>query len=258
MKYGIILQARMDSKRLPGKVLKKYKGLSLLKILIDKIKHLKMKNFLVVATTSKVNDKKIINFCKSNKVKYFIGSNNNVLKRYYLCAQKFKMENIIRLTADCPFLDIDLLKKMILIFKKNKYKYLANTYPLPCKYPDGSDIEIFSFLALRNAFLKAKLPSEKEHVTNYMYKFNSKKIKRIDPKKDLSKYRYTIDNKDDFKLFKVIVDKFKYNKILKLKVNQLVKFLDTNKEMTEYQKNLSRNYGWRTSLKKDKKYLSHQ
>ena len=94
MKLGIIVQARMDSKRMPGKVLKKYKNLSLLKILIDKIKHLKMENDLVVATTNKINDKKIIKFCKANKVKYFIGPNNNVLKRYYLCAKKFKMDNV--------------------------------------------------------------------------------------------------------------------------------------------------------------------
>jgi len=255
MQFGIIVQARMGSKRFPGKVLKKYKGVSILKVLIDKLKFTKMGNKLIVATTKNKNDKKIIEFCKKNNVQYFIGSTNNVLERYYKCAKKYNIKNIIRLTADCPFIDLSLLKRMSFIFNRKNFYYLSNTYPLPCKYPDGSDIEIFTFKALTRAFLNAELPSEKEHVTNFFYKKKSKKIKRIDPIKNLSNYRYTIDNKNDFKIFKRVIDEFDYKKILKLRMGELVKFLDKNPNLTKYQRNIKRNYGWKNSILKDQKFM---
>ena len=255
MQIGIIIQARMNSKRLPGKVLKKFRNISPLKLLIDKINFIGLKDLTIIATTNQKKDLKIINFCKKKNIKYFIGSNENVLKRYYECSSKFKIKNIIRLTADCPFLDVFLLKRMILIFKKNKYAYLSNAYPLPCNYPDGSDIEVFTHDALKDAHLNAKLPSEKEHVTNYIYQNKKNKIKRIDLKNDLSKYRYTIDNIGDFKVFEKILKVFKYEEIIKLKYYQITNFLKKNKELIKYQKTLKRNYGWKSSLKKDLKYL---
>ena len=121
MQFGIIVQARMGSKRFPGKVLEEYKGISILKVLIDKLKFINMGNKLIVATTKNKNDKKLIEFCKKNNIKYFIGPTNNVLERYYKCAKKYNVKNIIRLTADCPFIDSSLLRKMILIFKKKKF-----------------------------------------------------------------------------------------------------------------------------------------
>ena len=254
MKLGIIIQARMNSKRLPGKVLKSFKGISPLLLLCDKLNKINLLNSAILATTNLKSDNKIVDFCKKKKIKYFRGSNNYVLKRYYDCAKKFKIKNIVRLTADCPFLDLVLLKYMIHIFFKKKLNYLSNTYPLPCKYPDGSDIEIFSFKILKKTFESAILPSEKEHVTNLMYKNKSKKVMRIDNKLDISSYRYTIDNKDDYKIFKFLIKNFDYNKILNFKTKEMVKFLKNHKELTSYQKNLKRNYGWESSFRKDKKF----
>lgn len=245
----------MGSKRLPGKVLKEFKNISPLKVLVDKIDSIDFKKKTIIATTNQKKDLKIINFCKKNSIKYFTGSNKNVLKRYYECSKKFKIKNIIRLTADCPFLDLSLLKRMISIYKKKNYVYLSNAYPLPCDFPDGSDIEIFTFNALKEAYLNSKLPSEKEHVTNYIYKNKNNKIKKIILKNDLSKYRYTIDNIDDFKVFEKILNSFKYEEIIKLKYFQITNFLQKNKDLTKYQKKLKRNYGWHSSLEKDLKYL---
>jgi len=255
MNLGIIIQARMGSKRLPGKVLKEFKKISPLKLLMDKIDFIGLKSSTIIATTNQKKDLKIINFCRRNRIKYFIGANENVLKRYYECSSRFKIKNIIRLTADCPFLDLSLLKRMISIYKKNKYDYLSNCNPLPCKFPDGSDIEIFSFNALKEAYFKAKLPSEKEHVTNYIYQKKHNKIKRIGLKSDLSKYRYTIDNINDFKVFEEILNMFKYDEIIKLRYYQITNFLKKNKKLIMYQKKLKRNYGWKSSLEKDIKYL---
>ncbi len=254
MKLGIIVQARMGSKRLPGKVLKNYKNISPLGLLLDKIAYVGLRKSTIIATTKQKKDLKITNFCKQKKFNFFKGSEKDVLKRYYECSKKFRIKIIVRLTADCPFLDLFLLKKMIKTFKKNNYDYLSNTYPQPCKFPDGSDIEIFTFKALKEACLYARLPSEREHVTNYIYKTKNNRIKRIDIRKNLSNYRYTIDNKNDFKIFEKIIDKFSYKKIINLDYIKITNFLKKNKKITRYQKKIKRNYGWESSLKKDLKY----
>lgn len=255
MKLGIILQARMNSSRLPGKVLKTVNGISPIKLIIDKMKYFKLEKNLIIATTTKKTDNKIIELCNSNKIKFFRGSENNVLLRYFNCSKKFKIKTIVRITADCPFVDMYLLKKMIRLFSKKKFDYMSNTYPLPCTYPDGSDIEIFTFDLLKKTKQNAKLPSEKEHVTNLMYSGLTQKIKKINLKNNYSKFRYTIDNKKDFKIYEKYLTNNSYNFIIKSKVYDLVKFLKINSKLTIYQKKIKRNYGWSSAYKKDSKYI---
>ena len=257
MRYAIIVQARMNSKRLYGKVLKKVNKTSPLQLILDKINYFGLKNKLIIATTNLKSDLAIIDFCKINKIKYFRGSSENVLERYYACSKKFNAKNIIRITADCPLVDMFLLKKMINNFFLKKLDYYSNTYPLPCKYPDGSDIEIFKFTTLLKAYKKAQLPSEKEHVTNLMYQDKSNFIKKKNMKNDFSKFRYTIDNKSDFKVFTKILNDHLYSDIIKFKVIDIVNFLKKNKKLISYQSKIKRNYGWYSSLKKDKRYLKN-
>ena len=120
MKLGILLQARMESSRLPGKVLKTVNGISPIKLIIDKMKYFKLEKNLIIATTNKKSDNEIIKLCKLNNIKYFRGSENNVLLRFLSCSKKFKIKTIVRITADCPFIDMYLLKKMIKMFTKKK------------------------------------------------------------------------------------------------------------------------------------------
>ena len=133
---------------------------------------------------------------------------------------------------------------------------MSNTYPLPCTYPDGSDIEIFSFDLLKRVKKIAKLPSEKEHVTNLMYGGITKKIIRINSKNNLSNFRYTIDNKNDFKIYENYLKENSYNFIIKSKVQDIINFLKKNPKLTVYQKKIKRNYGWGSSYKKDREYLN--
>ena len=205
--FHVIIQARMGSSRLPGKVLKSYDNINSLDIIIEKLKNIKEINKIILATTKKKEDYIFYNYCKKKNIYFFRGAENNVLKRFYDCAKVFKLKNIIRITSDCPFVDIHTIKKMINIQKKKKFDYLANTYPLPCKFPDGSDIEIFKFSTLKKTFENSRLPSDKEHVTKYMWESKKFKIKKIDTRKDLSTYRYTIDTEKDFKLFCQILKK---------------------------------------------------
>lgn len=253
-KISIIIQARMGSSRLPNKVLLSHKNLSILDILINRLKNARFINKIVIATTKKKKDVKIVNYCKRNNIKYFRGSEFDVLSRYYYAAKKYKIENIIRITSDCPLIDYRILNSMVNYFKKNKVDYLANTYPMPTNYPDGMDIEIFNFKTLEKTFYNAKLPSEREHVTIYMWKSGKFKIKKKTMQKNFSKYRFCIDYKNDFFFLKKIIDKFE-KKIFKVSMFQLINFCKMNSKIIKYQKKIIRNQGWLSSLKKDREFL---
>ena len=120
MNFDTIIQARMNSSRLPNKVLLNYKDLTPLSILIKRLKKSKYLKRIIIATTKKRIDNKIVKFCIKNKIFFFRGDENNVLKRYYLTAKKFKVKRIIRITSDCPFVDYRILDKMIKNFTKKK------------------------------------------------------------------------------------------------------------------------------------------
>jgi spore coat polysaccharide biosynthesis protein SpsF (cytidylyltransferase family) len=253
-KFDIIIQARIGSTRLKGKILKTHKGLSPLKVLIKRLHNCKNVRKIIICTTHKKEDNAVIKFCKNQNINFYRGSINNVLSRYFFSARKFKSKNIIRITSDCPFVDYRIINKMTDKFAKLNIDYYANTYPLPTNYPDGMDIEIFSFKTLKKTFCNASLPSEKEHVTPYIFKSKKFKIKKKILKTDLSKFRFTIDYHNDFILFKKIIDQFKKN-IYKLSMNDLIKFVLKNPNLIKYQKKIKRNEGWATALKKDEKYL---
>ena len=177
---AVIVQARMGSSRLPGKVLKPINKIPMLKFLYDRL--LKSKNIdkIIIATSSLDTDNPIEELCLKYRIPFFRGSENNVLERYYLCAKQFHINTIIRVTADCPFIDPSLIDKMLTSFSKSNLDYFANTVP-PEKslWPDGGDVEIFSFNALQKAYSKAKEADDLEHVTFYFWKINLEFLKLI-------------------------------------------------------------------------------
>ena len=256
--FHVIIQARMGSRRLPGKSLRVYKNITPLEVLCKRLKKIKEISKIIIATTKKKEDDIIVAFCKTLNIPYFRGSSNNVLNRYYCAAKKFKSKEIIRLTADNPFIDKKTLLKMIKIKKNGTYDYVSNTYPIPCTYPDGSDIEIFDFQTLKKTHKLVKLPSEKEHVTFYMWQSKIFKIKKINLKKNFSKIRYTIDTIEDFNLFSFIVDSFPRKNLFTINMEKIIKLIKNNKKKTLYQKKLKRNFGWKSSFDKDKLYLNKQ
>ncbi len=252
-KVNIIIQARVGSTRFRGKILKKHKDYVPLKILIERLKKCRKVSKIIICTTKLAEDNVIINFCKKEKVLYFRGSKNDLLSRYYETAKKFKSNTIIRITSDCPLIDYRLVNKMLNYFLNNKIDYYANTYPLPTTYPDGMDIEIFNFNTLQKANKEAILPSEREHVTPYI--FNSKKFitKKTNLRNDYSKLRFCIDYVDDFIFFKKLLDHFK-NKIYDLAMIDLIKYVKKNPNLIKYQSKIKRNEGWSSALKKDEKF----
>lgn len=210
MKFCVVLQARLGSTRLPSKILKKiYKNQSSLSFLTNNIK--RSKNNLVVATTNRIKDNKIVNWCKKEKINYFRGSEKNVFERYKKTVKKFQIKNVIRLTSDCPLIDFQLLEKMKKVYTKKKLDYISNTLPIKkSKFPNGSDIEIFK----SSLFQKYKKISkiDKEHVTNLFLKDKKIKKKNYTSKKDLSKIRYTLDYKEDLFVIRKIINYLKSNK----------------------------------------------
>lgn len=254
MSIAIIIQAHMSSKRLPGKVMLKHKNYNLLSLLLKRLKKGSKIKKIIIATTKNSKDNKIVNFCKKNKILFYRGSENDVLSRYYETAKKFKIKTIIRITSDCPLIDIPTLNKMIYIFKKSEIDFFSNTVPHPCKFPDGSDIEIFNYQTLRKTHNEAVLPSEREHVTFFMWKKNNFKIKKLNSKKNLSKYRYTVDYLDDFKLIASMID-FYGKEIENINMSQIIEYIKKNKDKISYQKSIHRTIGWQKSLQKDKQII---
>lgn len=228
-----------------------HNGITMLELMLARLKRLKCLKPIIIATSTKKIDKKIIYLCKKKKIKYFVGSEKNVLARYYFASKKYKLKNVIRLTSDCPLIDINIIKKLIKIFKTKKFNFVANTVPPPTKFPDGTDVEIFSQKLLEKTFKEAKLPSEKEHVTFYMWKSGKFKTFKLENKSNYSKYRFTLDYPKDFILITKIMDYFK-DQIYSCTTNQIVNFIKKNKKLIKYQKKISRYDGWKPSLKKDK------
>ena len=140
-KIGIIIQARTNSKRFPNKILSEINGYTNLEIIIKRLNKNFSKNSIYLSTTSKKEDIRLINIAKKNKINYFIGSENNVLRRFKETAEHYNITDIVRITGDCPLIDSKILKKMIKTYKENELDYLSNNNPPT--FPDGLDIEIF-------------------------------------------------------------------------------------------------------------------
>lgn len=210
-----IVQARMNSSRLPGKVLMKVDGKPMIQHLIDRIKKVKIINDVIISTTVNSKDIKLVNFCKKNKINYYRGSENNVLQRVYNTAKIFKADEILFITGDCPIIDPKLLKKFLSYYLKNKknYDYVGNAFIR--SYPDGMDAHVFSFKTLKKNFEISKTKLEKEHVTlgikNHPKTF---KIKNFRAPKNLlwPDLGLTLDEKKDFVLLKKIIKYFNVKK----------------------------------------------
>ena len=201
--YTIIIQARSNSKRFPNKILKKINKKEILTIMLKRLKK-KFRNKIIVVIGNK-NCKKIVDICKKQKIKFFIGSNNNVLERYYKCAQKNKIKTIVRIPSDCPLIDPNIIKKGLKKFFSNNVDYVSNLiFP---SYIDGNDVEIFSIECLTKIFNNVESRFDKEHVTSYLQR-NKKifKIVNFKTSEDLSlKYRVTLDYKEDLIVIKKIL-----------------------------------------------------
>lgn len=240
MKVVCLVQARVGSTRLPGKILKEICGKTILHHEIDRLKKCKEIDEIVIATTDKEDDDKIVNEAKKLSVKYFRGSENDVLSRFYYAAKENNADIIVRVTSDCPCIDFEILDKMLIYFK-DKYKekqidYLSNT--INRTYPRGYDIEIFTFSALEKSYINAEKEYEREHVTPYIYDKTNNFLKlSFENKDDYSEYRVTLDTIEDFIVIKNIFENL-YYKNPYFKLNDVVQYLNNNLHIVDINKHI--------------------
>lgn len=235
-----IIQARYNSTRFPGKVLKKINNTTILEILIKRLSKSKYISKIIVACSKNEKDKAILNICKKLGINYFTGSEDDVLDRFYKAAKKFKAENIVRITGDCPLIDPKIIDDVIRNFFLNNVDYASNTNPPT--FPDGFDVEIFKFSTLKEAYIKARQPTEREHVTPYI--INNKKFKKFNLKypTDYSSLRLTLDEKEDFILITKIIKYFKNN--LNFNLKNILDFYKKRKNFFLINSHLARNEGY--------------
>lgn len=208
MKVLAIIQARMGSSRLPGKILKEVNGKALLFYQIERLRQSDEIDQLVIATTVEQQDNQIVEFCKKHKVDYYRGSESDVLARYYQTWKEYGGDIIVRLTSDCPIIDPMIVDEIIRYYKTNKYDYVSNT--IERTFPRGLDTEVFSKKVLEKTYKLATLERDREHVTAYIY--THPEIFTIGSYiglQDYSNYRWTVDTQEDYLLIKNLLEAYK-------------------------------------------------
>lgn len=230
MKVVIIIQARMTSSRLPGKILKKVLGKSLLEYQIERLRRVKLADEAVIATTINKTDELIVQLCNSLSVLYFRGSEEDVLSRYYEAAKVHQADVIVRVTSDCPLIDPEVIDQVIKFYidHQTEYDYVSNS--LEKTYPRGMDTEVFSFKTLQEAFLEATALPDREHVTPFIYRQPDRySLANVNYSENQSHHRWTVDTPEDFELIKKIIEAI-YPKMPNFTLRDCLNLLHKNPE----------------------------
>jgi spore coat polysaccharide biosynthesis protein SpsF len=206
MKVGIIVQARMTSTRLPGKVLLPVLRKPLLEYQIERLQRVSTSNEIIIATTVNEADQPIVDLCQRLGVKAFRGSEKDVLSRYFGAAQANELDIVVRVTSDCPLIDPTVIDNVIHRYQadSDNCDYVSNT--LERTFPRGMDTEVFPFELLEKVHLEARQPHEREHVTPYIYQ-NPQRFRLLNLAYilDESRHRWTVDTLEDFELIRRIL-----------------------------------------------------
>jgi len=247
-----IIQARMSSTRLPGKVLKPVRGRPLLAHMMERVSRAHNLHEIVVATTVSGADAEIVGLCEKSGFACFRGSEDDVLDRYYQAALQMKCDVVVRLTGDCPLIDPKVIDDVIGAYLSGHYDYVANTAPPVGTFPDGMDVEVFSFGALERAWREAMKPSEREHVTFYFWK-NPQLFStfRYDLPEDLSKYRLTVDYPQDFEVISSVLTEL-YPQNPQFSMEEVITFLEAHPDILAKNAHVAWNLGWQPALERDR------
>ncbi len=245
-----IIQARMNSTRLPSKALLDLMGKSVLEHIIERVRAAKSVSEVVVATTDTVHDDVLEAALKKMGFAVFRGSENDVLDRFYQCALPYKPELIVRVTADDPLKDPEIIDRAVgLLLADPHLDYCSNT--IKPTFPEGLDIEAFRFSVLEKAHHEAKLPSEREHVTPYIWKNpGTFKTLNFEHDEDLSSWRWTMDKLDDFEFIQAIYRKF-YSGKSYFPYRAVIEHIKAHPELREINSGTVRNEGYLKSLQKE-------
>jgi spore coat polysaccharide biosynthesis protein SpsF len=208
---AVLVQARIGSSRLPGKVMMPVEGQPLIVRVLERAQRARTPNLVALVTGARQRNSAMCDFVESRGISVFCGSDDDVLERYFLAACHFKADTVVRVTGDCPLGDPDVLDDVVAFYDKTGADYTSNVHEPT--FPDGLDVEVMSFAALERAHRAAKLSSEREHVTPYIWK-NSELFKQANWKssEDLSAMRWCVDDERDLEFVRSI-----YRELLPIK-----------------------------------------
>lgn len=235
MNIATIVQARISSTRLPGKILLQMGNKTMLEQVITRLSQVKQINQIVVATSTDSSDDPIITLCQKRQYRYYRGSSTDVLSRYYEAAKKYSADIIIRITSDNPLIDSGLIDEGLSLFLQGNFDYVANK--VDPFYVIGFEYEIMTFAALRKAYLNATTEAEHEHVTPYIWHTHPGefKIKKFPYTSITKKYRLAVDTPEDFNLVKILIEKYAAD--IK-SFTDIIKILETNPHLTNINKHI--------------------
>lgn len=230
-KIGIIIQARMRSTRLPGKVLKLIEGKPMLWHIIERLKQVKQAEELVVATSVNIEDRAVVELAERCGITCFIGSAKDVLDRYYQAAREFRLEHIVRATGDNPLVDPEETDRLIGFHRETGADYSSNKAEVNSGLPDGIGLEVFSFASLARSWGEGKSAGNREHVNEYVLNnrdsFNVKVLPAPENKR-APHLRLTVDTPEDFTLMTDIYRRFYVSSHI-VPVEQVVEYLVTSR-----------------------------
>ncbi|MDT3696915.1 MAG: glycosyltransferase family protein [Ignavibacterium sp.] len=261
IKIVTIIQARTGSSRLANKIFLTLTGKPLLYRMFERVAASRLKGTIVIATTTDSSDNKVESFCKDHQLKYFRGHQTDLLDRHYQAAKMFSADAVIKIPSDCPLIDAKVIDKVIQFYLDNidNYDYVSNLHP--ATYPDGNDVEIMSFDALRKAWNSAKREFEREHTTPFIWE--NPDIFRIgnvvwETGYDYSMtHRFTIDYPEDYEFIKKVYDEL-YIKKPDFSLEDILNLLNENPEIKKINAKYIGINWYRNHLKELKTITSNQ
>lgn len=256
MSIVAIIQARMSSSRLPGKVLKPILGRPMLELQIERLRRCRRIDRFIVATTDHPEDRMIANLCLKIGVECFLGDLQNVLDRFYQAAKRCDPDHVVRLTGDCPLTDSGLIDGLVDFYLTQGGDYASNCHEP--SLPDGLDAEIFSFSALEQAWMEAELPSHLEHVTPFIRSHPDRfKIACYRFDTDLSHLRWVVDEPEDLEFVRRVYEAL-YPVKPEFGIDDILVLLERNPELVKVNEGFRRNEGAKKSIEKDKEFLKRK
>jgi spore coat polysaccharide biosynthesis protein SpsF len=229
-----VIQSRMGSTRLPGKVMMPLAGKPLLYRMHERVAASELSGNIIIATTKEETDVPIIELCEENNLNYYRGHSTDLLERHYKAAKIFNADVVVKIPSDCPLIDPKLIDKVIKYCIENfpKYDFVSNLHP--ATYPDGNDVEVMTMKAIEDAWQNAKLPLEREHTTPFLWENPDKfRIGNViwETGLDFSMtHRFTIDYKEDYDFIKTVYDEL-YSENNMFKLDDILNLLDDNPEI---------------------------
>jgi len=247
VKVFAIIQSRMGSSRLPGKVMADIAGQPMLQRVVERVAHATRLDGMVVATSHHSTDDAVEHLCQKLNTNCFRGSEEDVLDRYYQAALRHQVNCIVRLTADCPLADPHVIDRVVGAYNPREHDYVSNIDPPT--FPDGLDTEVFSFAALERAWRDAKLPSQREHVTLYIRNHPELfRLANVVNETDLSAMRWVVDEARDLEFVREVYRRLGNNIFF---TEDVLRLLDGEPSLQKINGSIMRNEGLLKSLARD-------